>query len=341
MTNGPYEAPYRFYQNILTQLGHEVRALDNKRSHLQLWRLGLSHRLPGRLQFLYHKIYDSLINAQLRQIVSQWQPDLVLLFKGENIRWQTIQWLKNRTQAVIFNWDHDNPFWPGNTSMHLLYSIPFYDGFGVITKLLAPALYTLACKRVEYLPMFFTPERFQMGEITAADRIEYGCDIAFVGIGAPNRADMLRQLVNFDLAIWGNWDFLDKDDPLRAKVRGFQLDGRDYAKVLKCCKMAVNVLNLQNRYGNNLRTFEATGMGTLLLTEYSQEQAEDLFVEDQEIVCYRSPEELRDKVRYYLAHSDERERIAKAGQARTLAEHTLTHRLKRILDIVEDINSFS
>lgn len=335
MTTGPFETLYPFYSAILTGLRHEVRVVDHQQPHLHLWKLGLGG-LPHRLKWIYYKACDRLVNIRLKQTAQQWQPDLVLLFKSENISWQTIVWLKQNTQAAIFNWSHDNPFWFSNTSIHMLRSISLYDGFGVITKILAPALYTIDCKRVEYLPMFFTPERFQPGEITALEREKFGCDIAFVGNGAPNRAEMLRHLVDFDLAIWGRWDFLSHNDPLRAKIRGVQLNGQDYAKVLSCCKIAVNVLNLHNRYGNNLRTFEATGMGTFLLTEYTQEQAEELFVEGKEIECYRSPQELRDKVGYYLYHPEERERIAKAGQLRTLREHTLKHRLQRIIEVAEE-----
>lgn len=339
LTNGPYETPYPFYCRVLERLGHQVQAVDNKKHLVTLSRLKGWNHVPGRVRAGLYKGGDIMVNRRLRHTAQTWQPDLILLNKCENITLGTIFWLKQHTDAVIFNWDHDNPFWPSNTSMDLLRSIPLYDGFGILAEYLIPVLYSLGCQRVEYLPMFFNPERFNLdGEPSAADRARFSSEIAFIGNGSLERAEMLRHLVDFDLAIWGIWDFLPEEDPLRAHLRGRYLDGCDYGRALRCAKIAVNVLNIQCRMANNTRTFEVTGMGTMLLTEYTREQAEDLFIEDQEIVCYRSPEELQEKARYYLTHEDERRRIAKAGRARTLSEHTLERRLKRIVEVAEEIH---
>jgi len=334
ITTGPYETFYPALKQVLERLGHQIRAVDNKQYHPMWQKLKLDRRTPRYSRKIYFLLTDWLVNRELRRVAGEWQPDLILLFKCENISWRTTAWLKEHTHAILFNWDWDNPFWPDNTTMDLLYSIQLYDGFGVLTKVLVSALYTLNCKRVEYLPMFFSPERFP-ANITA--RPELQCDLAFVGNPTPKRLAMLRQLIDFDLGLWGNWGSLDKDDPLRAKVRGPQINGIEYAQVMRSCKIAMNVLNLHNRFGNNLRTFEATGMGAMLLTEYSQEQAEDLFIENKEIACFRSPEELRDKATYYLSHETNRRQLAQAGQQRTLRDHTLEQRLLRILEVTQEL----
>jgi len=338
LTTGPYESLYPFYHNILTAHGHEVRVVDNKKNYLPIggatmWDYQRQHR---RLRL--PRFNNRIVNRRLRQAAQQWQPDLILLFKCENIFSQTIDSLRRDTQAVIFNWDHDNPFWSENTSVDLLRSIRLIDGFGIWAKHLFPALYSIGCQRVEYLPMFFNVERFRLQqELSAEEQAHFSSDMAFVGNGSPERAEMLRNLLDFDLAIWGHWEWLSAGDPLRSKVRGSGLHGRDYARALRSTKIGINVMNMQCRMASNTRTFEVTGLGRLLLTEYSREQAEELFIEDKEIVCFRSPEELRDKASYYLTHNAERERIAKAGQIRTLHEHTLEHRLQRIVEVAEEI----
>jgi len=339
MSTGPYESLYPYYRQILLNLGHEVEVVDNKKNYLPIGGQTMWDYSPFFHRLRWPRWNNYIVNHRLRQIALNYQPDLILLTKCENISSETIAWLKQHTHAVIFNWNHDNPFWADNTSLDLLRSISLYDGFGIWAKFLFPVLYSLGCRRVEYLPMFFNTERFKLDEeISGDDWAQFKCDIAFVGNGSPERAEMLRHLVGFDLAIWGNWKLLEKDDPLLSKIRGFQLGGQNYAKVMRCCKIAINVLNTHNRFGSNTRTFEAAGLGALLLTEYTQEQAEDLFKEDEEIICYRSPEDLQQKVCYYLAHPEKAEQIARAGQVRTLREHTLEHRLKRIVDITEMIH---
>jgi spore maturation protein CgeB len=57
------------------------------------------------------------------------------------------------------------------------------------------------------------------------------------------------------------------------------------------------------------------------------EELEEFFVIGREIVCYRSKEELVDKIRYYLRHDGEREKIRQAGYQRCLRDHTWQKRL--------------
>ena len=51
-----------------------------------------------------------------------------------------------------------------------------------------------------------------------------------------------------------------------------------------------------------------------------------------EVVVFSDAADLLDKIRYYLAHEDERRRIATLGHARCLREHTWDHRLQAIFD---------
>ncbi|MNI96120.1 Spore protein YkvP [compost metagenome] len=54
----------------------------------------------------------------------------------------------------------------------------------------------------------------------------------------------------------------------------------------------------------------------------------------EEIVTYQSPEDCMDKIRYYLAHEDERREIALRGFRRTLLEHTYHKRIQALLSAV-------
>lgn len=83
-----------------------------------------------------------------------------------------------------------------------------------------------------------------------------------------------------------------------------------------------------------MRIFEASACGALVLTDAIANGLEQLFVPGEEIVVYRGEADLLNKVRHYLDHPDERARVAQAGKARTLAEHTYAHRAQQIVDIV-------
>jgi len=97
-----------------------------------------------------------------------------------------------------------------------------------------------------------------------------------------------------------------------------------------------NHIDISAQFANNMRLYEATGVGTCLLTDYKRNLAE-IFEPDVEVVTYCNAKEAAEKVRYLLAHNDERRRIADAGQRRTLRDHTLDSRAQQIDEIVKSV----
>ena len=86
-------------------------------------------------------------------------------------------------------------------------------------------------------------------------------------------------------------------------------------------------------HANNMRLYEATGVGSLLLTDEGSNLAE-LFEPGREVVTYAGVDDLVEKARHYLAAEDERRTIAAAGQARTLREHTYELRMQELAEIL-------
>ena len=74
-----------------------------------------------------------------------------------------------------------------------------------------------------------------------------------------------------------------------------------------------------------LRDFEVPMSGGFYMVEYLEE-LEEFFEIGREIVCYRSREDLAEKIRYYLSHDEEREAIRRAGYERCLRDHTWQRR---------------
>jgi spore maturation protein CgeB len=104
------------------------------------------------------------------------------------------------------------------------------------------------------------------------------------------------------------------------------LFGLDMYRRLSTSRITLNThIDLAAGQASNMRLFEATGVGSCLLTEW-QPNLPIYFKPDEEVVTYRSPEEAAEKVRYLLDHETERSRIAEAGKARTLREHNFQER---------------
>jgi len=79
----------------------------------------------------------------------------------------------------------------------------------------------------------------------------------------------------------------------------------------------------------NLRVFETLASGGFLLTEQLEPQAgqNTIFKDGEHLVCYSGHKDLIAKSRYYLEHTSERNRIAKAGHAKVKEIFSIQHRL--------------
>jgi spore maturation protein CgeB len=78
-----------------------------------------------------------------------------------------------------------------------------------------------------------------------------------------------------------------------------------------------------------MRLFEATGVGACLLTD-AADNLHELFEPGREVATFRDAAECRARIRELLADEPVREAIARAGQARCLAQHTFRHRAPRL-----------
>ena len=74
-------------------------------------------------------------------------------------------------------------------------------------------------------------------------------------------------------------------------------------------------------------------MGALLLTE-DKDNLSELFEPGSEIETYQDRDEAVEKINALLRDHERLDRIAAAGNARTLREHTFKLRMREILDIL-------
>jgi len=101
-------------------------------------------------------------------------------------------------------------------------------------------------------------------------------------------------------------------------------------QVLANSKISFNVHSNAGRGTvENMRMFQATGVGSCLLTDWGR-NISDLFEPDKEVVCYKTPEECIDKLRQLQSNDKLRAEIAENGQLRVLRDHTTEKRVEQI-----------
>jgi hypothetical protein len=93
-------------------------------------------------------------------------------------------------------------------------------------------------------------------------------------------------------------------------------------------------IDIAESYANNMRLYEATGMGACLLTD-AKVNLPALFEPDQEVVTYASPAEAVSKLKQLLAQPQTAASIAARGQQRTLKEHTYNQRMGLLVELLQ------
>lgn len=188
--------------------------------------------------------------------------------------------------------------------------------------------------REKGIAAFYQPLAFDTRVLSKIERIPYNerpIEFSFVGGISSAHSNALSALESLCektyINIWGyGRESLNPNSAIHGHHQG-EVWGRKMFQTLASSKITWNRhVEAAEEFANNMRLFEATGCGALLITDYKQ-NLDELFEIGKEIVAYRSVDECVALVQYYLRHPEEAMEIAAAGQARTLKEHTYEKRM--------------
>lgn len=190
----------------------------------------------------------------------------------------------------------------------------------------------------EYLPLAIDTRVIERLERAGGDASPVGerpHPIVFVG-GVDPRVHpagtaLLEQLCQrLPVEVWGyGADALPVGSAIRERYNG-EAWGLEMYRVLSDAKVAVNRhIDVAEGASNNMRLYEATGMGAALATDRGHNLRE-LFEPGEEVATYTSPEELVEAIEALLADEGRRLTLAAAGQRRTLSDHTFASRMREL-----------
>ncbi len=208
--------------------------------------------------------------------------------------------------------------------------------------------YTFAIAIVPSIIEFFRAkglpaEYYHLGfEPAVLDRLstapEKDIAVSFIGGLSSNHTQRIALLEavasEFPIALHlSQFAGIPSSSPLRRHVRG-EVWGREMYEIMRRSKITLNShIDAAGGVAANLRLYEATGVGTFLLTD-NLRGLPDLFAPGTHVAAYNSAADCVSKIKHYLAHEAEREAIARAGQAHTLAHHNYRNRMQSILSLV-------
>jgi spore maturation protein CgeB len=277
---------------------------------------------------------SSQLNRTLLEAALQFRPNVVLVVKGAYIKPSVLHQIKEMTKAILINYATDDPFNPKVTTPDLVKAIPCYDFYISTKSAIVEDLKAAGARAVSYLPFGYKSSlHFPEAPVSTEEKQRFAADVAFIGVADDERLSYIKPLTrikHLSLALYGpNWTRYNRLKPF---VRGPAV-GRDYRLALGGAKIALGLLRKANRDGHTMRSFEIPACGAFMLAERTDEHLE-ILREGRDAEFFSTADELVEKIRYYLQHDSERQRIAASGHQRiTEGGHTYAHRLCQILSI--------
>ncbi|MBI5327372.1 MAG: glycosyltransferase [Deltaproteobacteria bacterium] len=178
-------------------------------------------------------------------------------------------------------------------------------------------------------------------------------DVALVGTPFPARMSLVKRMLeaNIKVAVVGKgWKRFADGLPAASKamlsVNEGTISFSNATSFYRRSKININVHRSEDDFSTNPGTFRAVspncsmfyipGSGGFQLADAGREETKDFFVPGKEIILFNSQDECVEMARHYLTHDDKRLGIAMAGYERVVREHTYSHRLDRMLKMIDE-----
>lgn len=322
----------------LEEAGHIITPIDTLPDYL---KAKSNELLPRAMRKLFGPLDRVKANARLIKMIEEKKFDIVWIDKELTIRPETLKTIKGlQAGCVIAGYSPDDMNNRANQSKNFLRGLGLYDIYFTTKSYGVSELRDMGCRRVEFIANAYDPHTHRPVDVSDKDRDRFGGPVGFIGQWERERQDSILCLAQqgIRVRIWGPaWRKWEKHPNLRIEKRCLWAD--DYAKAI--CAFDINLCFLRkiNRDLQTTRSIEIPACGGFMLAERTDEHLE-LFEEGKEAEFFGSDEELLDKVKYYLAHDEERERIACAGRERCLKSgysyhDRLQNAISKIVNLLE------
>lgn len=255
------------------------------------------------------------------------------------------------TQRYGLNFCHfqDDMFNPNCRTYTFFDSLPYWDTV-FVTRQVNIKEYEALGVRAVFVRKAYTPGLYRPVIPSATESEKYKGDVVFIGsFNSPSRADFLAEIIHacpdVKFNIWGGgWERLKRPyywinkrrwrtwPHLIRATHPYPLWYDEMSKAMNSHKIVLGLLNHYNRDLHTSRTLEIPACGGFMLAERTSEHLE-MFEEGTEAEYFSTWQEAVQKIKYYLAHDEERQAIARRGHERCMvSDYSYYDRAKTVLE---------
>jgi spore maturation protein CgeB len=307
--------------DAFSDLGFDVKTFHSQDEH-PFWPF-IKH-FNKILKIIFRKHIDLTRGTQfnnqvyrenkLKNLISNFNPDILLVIRGNNYSQKALKSIKaDHPKLKTIGWWVKDP----RSDSQMVDDSKLYDHYFCMHKY----GYNPKDDNIMHLPALGVYDQLYK-PIHVSSNKNLTTDICFVGGFAKRRKEYIERITYLELEIYGpGWKKGKNsfDRRLRGVIKGSSIWGNDLVKLYNKSKIVLSIAswNPEELGGQNLRLFDVPACGAFLLTDFSEEITEFYRI-GVDIETFRDPEELYDKVKYYLKYPDKRDRIAKNGYEQTL-----------------------
>ncbi len=280
------------------------------------------------------------VSQALIQLCRRNHFDAVLVMAENFLHADTIEEMRkvSKLPPLVIYHSHDNNFVPGILkAKDFHHTLRAYD-FVFTTKSQNVSRYrALGQEHSFFIPSAYEPSIHHPIADEFSHYTNRPIDVGFIGTYDHSRTALLETVGWNQVNVWGDhWRRYSQYYKYRDRIHPRAIYDFEFADVTSHTKCSLGLLREEAEDLHTTRTFEIPACGSLQFAPRNEEIL-NYFEENKEIVCFQSPEELRDKLIYYLKHDWQRAQIAQKGYERCLREkHTYLDRVRTIFQIVNE-----
>ncbi len=314
-----------FIYRAFERLNHEVKFIGFKdilgKDYSELIRM-ISSR-----SYLLRKLSTPLWLNKLNKIyldeINKFNPDLVLSIKGETVTPNTLNMLEKNVGVRTALWFPDDPRFFNSL---VKYIAPRYSNVFSCSSNAIENYRALGIKNISRIPFGCDPEIHDNNFITE-NKINKAI---FIGTYSPKRYRFIKSLIRGGVPIDVSGPHWPSE--ISKNLVGKGVFGKNYVNTIKTYSAVIN-LHQDINYGPNMRAFEVTGSGGILITD----RAEDIlsfFSENSEILVYNDNSEAQTIIKNIINGNINTEKMARNAHHACHTKFTYDRRAKEILDII-------
>lgn len=302
-----------------------LREIDCKVLHARINRRSIIANISRTASKIVGKKNDRVHAEKISAQVKAFEPDIILLVSVFFIPLEFLEELSQiKGHALLCGWDGDCATdLESSKSYAGLLDCLFIANHGCVAR------NQTFCKKVMLLNLGVNSRMFMDRKVKRENKMyfcaRYNYERANTLVGAA---------IVLPIIIKGNgWKGICRKHP-NTKLKSSSANLHTLIKDYNRYWFYFNMIQTENGSGGlNMRNFEVPACGGLLVNNH-EPYIEEIVDIENEMICFKTPEEMNDKLMRCLRDPGHARRLAKNGQRRVLAKHTYAQRMKELLSLI-------